>query len=150
MLPLLTPRFFESSLSLLHSSLSLLHGSSINNLLHQSSSSQLQFSCHSCCSPARNEPSIMAEYDTVPQEADANQDALEDLESLESPSVRTLRKMHLINRPRSEAEKTLSVPARMRDRGLIKESFGDHIHLHLVMTAGMSAVLGLVHTIITT
>ena len=72
------------------------------------------------------------------------------LESLESPSVRTLRKTHLINRPRSEAEKTLSVPARMRDWGLIKESYGGHVHLHLIMTAGMSAVLGLVHTIFTT
>ena len=47
-----------------------------------------------------------------------------------------------------QSEKTLSVLAKMRVRGVMKESYRDHLHL-LITTAGMSAVLGLVHTIIT-
>ena len=65
--------------------------------------------------------------------------------SLESPSVRTVRKTHPGNRP--QTEKTLSVPARISDRGLIKEY--RHLHLHFCLIARMAAVLGLVHTIIT-
>ena len=87
--PLATTPFFKSALSLLWFrlspshivlSLSLLHRSSINNLLPQSSSPQLRSSCHSCCisSPPQDKPSIMPEYDTVPPEADAKQDALKE------------------------------------------------------------------------
>ena len=91
------PYFFESSLSPsstspslppTYFSLSLLQNSSTNNLLPQSSSSQLRLCCHSCCtsSPARNETSIMAEYDTVPREA-APQEVDDKQEALEEPGV---------------------------------------------------------------
>ena len=67
--------------------------------------------------------------------------------SLESPSVRTIRKTHL--RSRLQTEMTLSVPGKMRAQGSIKESYSDHLHIDLIMIAGMSNVLGLVHTIFT-
>ena len=63
-----------------HPSFPRVHSSSINNLLPQSSSSQLRLCSHSCriSSPVPDETSIMAEYDTVPQEADDKQEALEE------------------------------------------------------------------------
>ena len=61
------------------------------------------------------------------------------MKSLESPSVRTMRKTHLKNCP--QTEKTLSVPATMRTLG--------GIGLYICWIAWMSAVLGLVDTIFT-
>ena len=65
--------------------------------------------------------------------------------SLDSPCLRTVRKTHLRNRP--QTEKTLSFPAKMRNRGMIKEY--RHLGLHLCLLVGVSAVLGLVHIIFT-
>ena len=145
--------FFKSSLSqspsLPDSSLSslyLLYGSSITNLLPQSSSSQIQLSCPSCCisSPARTRPaswSSTARPTQFPRQTTMKTHP----KSLVSPSVRTVRKTHLRNRP--QTGKRLSIPGEMRDRGLMKEY--RHLRLHVSLIARMSAVLGLVHTILT-
>ena len=68
------------SLSPLHSSLSPSYTVLQSTTCFQSSPSQLPLGCHSCdiSSPAPDETSIMAEYGTVPQEADNKQDALEE------------------------------------------------------------------------
>ena len=79
-------------------------------------------------------------YDTVPREADAKQDAFEEPE----PGV-----AERTDGEEDAPEELLSVPAKMRDRGVMKESYCDHLHVHVITTAGMPAVLGLVHTIFT-